>query len=161
MSVTLNPDLDPLGVEKSPSRSTLVPLIETTDSQTPDEDAPTDEEKHLISRLSVMNVAKKQEEDNMRKIGDSYSPPPTHRLRMKHPLEDMESSQINERTRHPSGDSFLVKSMSLPVAPMRNRALSTGHYPRGNDLDANVRKSDDFIPLLDRNLKVYFLFTEA
>lgn len=72
---------------------------------------------------------------------------------VRHPLEDVESplptrqDRNHPRTRTPSGDFFLMKSMSLPMGsdPMRSRALSTGHYPRGargsissvNDLESN------------------------
>ncbi|CAL8078715.1 unnamed protein product [Orchesella dallaii] len=59
---------------------------------------------------------------------------------LRHPLEDMDGVKM-ERTRTPSGDSYLVKSMSLPVEPMRNRALSTGNYPRNNDLESHRSES--------------------
>lgn len=84
----------------------------------------------------------------------------------KHPLEDISASfppkqrtpspspsspstvdttdaepSLEGRSRHPStGDVCLVKSLSLPVQPMRTRAFSTGHQPitrRQNGAGAN------------------------
>lgn len=55
-----------------------------------------------------------------------------------HPLDDVKYNAETKRSRNPSGDACLVKSMSLPVEPMRCRALSTGSYPREQVIETNV-----------------------
>lgn len=53
-----------------------------------------------------------------------------------HPLEDVTYAN-GERVRNISGEDSLVKSLSLPVKPMRSRALSMGHKPRDHVLVAS------------------------
>jgi len=53
-----------------------------------------------------------------------------------HPLDDVTYAN-GDRYRNPSGDSCLVKSLSLPVEPTRSRALSTGHDPRAPVLESS------------------------
>lgn len=150
LSFTIDEDQDQddrhpaFGVKTSSSKSTLITVIESNDSQTSDANAAADEDapsQPLIeastssyeSIASSLSYALNKESHARQQISNS----PPNKYRLRHPLEDMED-QGRHRMRSPSGDSCLVKSMSLPVEPMRNRALSTGHYPRNQDLENNV-----------------------